>query len=79
MSQSVYDWFDEPDNVVVRLNPKTLSRMVKNILKSYNGDSQSKRITAFSKESGISTVQIKRWLYGYTNGGLEIKNLRKNL
>lgn len=74
----VYNWYNEPDHAVVYLSNKFLSNLTYQTLSLYGStkDSLARKIKKIHDHAGMSKVSIKKWLYGYTNGGIEVGNLK---
>lgn len=74
----VYNWHDEPAHAVVYLEKKVLSKLTHQTLSLYGGANESlaSKIRRMRSHVGISKISIKKWLYGYTIGGIEVKNLK---
>lgn len=72
----VYNWYDEPDHAVVYLDKKFLSNLTYQTLSLYGTNSLARKIKKIQDLTSMSKVSIKKWLYGYTNGGIEVRNLK---
>lgn len=72
----LYNWYNEPKNQTVCLNPEFLSKLTLSLINKINVDSQEKKIEEL-KKYGFAKSSIKKWLYCYSKGGIEIKNLIK--
>lgn len=72
--EHLYNWYNEPENQTIYLDKKLLSELIFSCIKKAKAVSQEKRIKELEKH-GFTKVSVKKWLYGYTCGGIEIAKL----
>ncbi len=71
-----YNWYNEPKNQTVCLYKDFLSKLTLSCINKINANSLERKIKELKKYR-LAKVSIKKWLYGYSNGGIEISNLMK--
>ena len=72
----LYNWHNEPRNQTVCLDKSFLSQLVLSCIDKVNANSQEKKIEILLTHK-FAKSSLKKWLYGYSNGGIEISNLKK--
>ncbi len=71
-----YNWHNEPLNQTVQVCPNFLANLTLSCINKVQAESQTKKIDHLVKV-GLARASLKKWLYRYSEGGIEIKNLVK--